>query len=218
MPALDVVKDIRSGLGPGPILPTVDPLTLEHPKETLGRRIIGTTADGAHAARNVMRRQELLVLLRRELAAAIGMENDGRPARPLPHGHQDGLDHELPVLPRTHRPAHHEAGIQVQHDAEIQPVLRGADVGDVRHPFGVRGSGREIPLQMILRPRGWGTGRLPAPASPLRHALQAGSAHQARHPVAATVLASVTEFFPHPWAADHAIVLGMLNSNGVSEQ
>jgi hypothetical protein len=78
--------------------------------------------------------------------------------------------------------ADQQAGIQIQHDAEIQPVLRSANVGDVR-PFGVRGGGGEIPLQMILRSSGWDTGRLPAPASPLGHALQAG------HPVAATALA-----------------------------
>jgi len=42
VPAFDVGKDIRSRLGPGPILPSVHQLALEDPKETFGGGIIGT--------------------------------------------------------------------------------------------------------------------------------------------------------------------------------
>jgi hypothetical protein len=32
------------------------------------------------------------------------------------------LDNQLAFLPRTHRPADDHAGIQIQHDTEVQPV------------------------------------------------------------------------------------------------
>jgi hypothetical protein len=50
VPAFDIVKDIRSGLSPHPVLPPIPPLTFEHPKETFGRHIVRATANGAHAA------------------------------------------------------------------------------------------------------------------------------------------------------------------------
>jgi len=43
VPAFDVVKDIRSGFRSGLVLPTVDALAFEHPKETFRRGVIGTT-------------------------------------------------------------------------------------------------------------------------------------------------------------------------------
>lgn len=45
-----------------------------------------------------MRRQEPLIFLRGELAAAIGVQNDWRAARPLPYRHQHRLDHQLAIL------------------------------------------------------------------------------------------------------------------------
>src|SRR5262245_10117607 len=100
MPAFDVITDIHSRLGSRPIVLPVDPLSCEHPEEALGRRIIGATADGTHAAGHLVRGQKPLVFLGGKLAAAVRVENDGRPARPLPHGHEHGLDDELAILPR----------------------------------------------------------------------------------------------------------------------
>lgn len=65
------------------------------------------------------------------------MQNDRRPVGSLPHRHQHDLDDEVTILARTPRPADHEPGIQIQRHTQIQPVLGGATVGDVRHPFGV---------------------------------------------------------------------------------
>ena len=47
VPAFDVVKDIRSRLGPGPVLAAVDPLSFQHPEETLRYRpmSVDTLAD-----------------------------------------------------------------------------------------------------------------------------------------------------------------------------
>ncbi len=77
---LDVLEEIRSRLGPGSVLPAVHPLAFKHPKENFGRRIVGKAAYRTHAARDVMPGQEVQVLGRRTLTAAIGMENDRRPS------------------------------------------------------------------------------------------------------------------------------------------
>ena len=50
MPALDVIKDIRSSLDPGLVLSSVHPLALEDAKETFGRGVVGTTAPGSMVA------------------------------------------------------------------------------------------------------------------------------------------------------------------------
>lgn len=56
MPAFDVVKNIRSGRGSRPVLPSVPPFSFEHVKEIFGCRIVGTTPNRAHAAREVVGR------------------------------------------------------------------------------------------------------------------------------------------------------------------
>jgi hypothetical protein len=69
--ALDVVEDIGLGGGPGGVSPAVDAFTLEHAEEALGRGVVSAVTDGAHAQRDVMVLQELLVLVGCELRSAI---------------------------------------------------------------------------------------------------------------------------------------------------
>ncbi len=62
MAALDVIKNIRSRLRLGSILPPIHPLAFEHPKETFSGRIVGTAPHCTHAAGDVVCRQELLLV------------------------------------------------------------------------------------------------------------------------------------------------------------
>lgn len=148
---LDVIHDIRSCLGSRLVLSPIHPLPFEDAEETFRRGIVCTTPHRAHATDHLMGGQKLLVFLRGKLAALIRMQNDRHTGGPLPNGHQDRLDDDLTVLPRTHRPAHHQARIQIQHDTQIQPVFGGPHIRDIGHPFGVGGCGREVSLQMIAR-------------------------------------------------------------------
>ena len=102
VPALDVVKDICSRLGSRLVLLPIDPLPFEPAKETLGRGIVGATAHCTHATSHLMGGQKLRVLVGGKLSALFGMENDRGSSRPLPDGHEDRLDDQLPILPRTH--------------------------------------------------------------------------------------------------------------------
>ena len=108
VPALDVIKDIRSRLGSRLVLPPIDPLPFEDAEETFRRGVVRTTAHRAHATGHLVGRQELLVFRRGKLTLPIGMENDRGAGGPLPDSHEDGLDDQLAILPRTHGPAHHE--------------------------------------------------------------------------------------------------------------
>ena len=73
---LDVVKDISSGVGSGPVVLPIHPLSLEHPKETLRCRIVGAAAHGTHAAGHVVGLQKPLVFLRGELTSPIRVQNN----------------------------------------------------------------------------------------------------------------------------------------------
>ena len=146
MTPLDVVKDIRSGLGSRLVVLPVHPFAFEYAKEALGRGIVGAAAHRTHTADDLMRLQEPLVFFRGKLAAPIRVQNDWGAGRPLPQCHQHRLEDQLAVLTRTHRPAHHETRIQIQHDAHVQSVFGGPNVGNVGHPFGVGSGGTEVPV------------------------------------------------------------------------
>ena len=211
--ALDVVKDIRSGLRSCAVVLPVHPFPVEHAEEALGGGIVGAAADCTHATSHLMGLQEPSVFFRGKLAAAIRVENDRRSAGPLPQGHQHRLDHQLAVLTRTHRPAHDQARIQIQHDAQVQPVFGSPNVGDVGDPFGIGRRGAEVPVEMILGSVGPDPGALHPPLPPWRHALEPRSAHQARHPVAATPLAGVAQVLPDARTAHDAVLVGVQRPN-----
>ena len=146
MTVFSVVKDISPGFGSGLVVSPIHAFPFEHAEEALRSGIVGITSHCAHAAGQLMRLQESLVFFRRKLAAPIRVQNDWGAGRPLPQCHQHRLEDQLAVLTRTHRPAHHETRIQIQHDAHVQSVFGGPNVGNVGHPFGVGSGGTEVPV------------------------------------------------------------------------
>ena len=152
MPTLDVVKDICSGFGSRPVLTTIHALTFEHAKEALGGGVVRTTAHRTHTTDYVVCLQEPLVLFGGKLAASIRVQNDRGASGPLPHCHQHRLDDEVAILPGTHRPAHHQPGIQIQHHTQIQPMFGCPNIRDIGDPFSVGGGRTEVPVQMIPGP------------------------------------------------------------------
>jgi hypothetical protein len=92
-------------------------------------------------------------------------------------------------------------------------MLSRAHVGDIGDPFGVGGCRTEVSLQMILGSTRTSACGLLMPLPPLRHAVQSGPAHQARHAVAATRLAGKPQIFPHTRASHDAIMVGMQRTN-----
>jgi hypothetical protein len=50
---------------------------------------------------------------------------------------------------------HHAARIEIDHDGQIGKALKGADVGDVRHPGPIGSSDIELPIQSVVDRQGW---------------------------------------------------------------
>jgi len=147
--AFDVVEDIRSSLSPREVLPPVHAFSLQYTEEALSGSVVRAASDSTHAAQEPMPLEEALILIAGELATAVRVQDHGTTILSLPQSHQDGLENELPVLARTHRPAHHTARVEIQDDAEVQPAFGGSDVGDVRDPLRVGLVRREVTVQMI---------------------------------------------------------------------
>jgi hypothetical protein len=62
MEALDVVEDIRPGLGLCLVPATIDAFAFQHPEEALGGGIVGTAPNTAHTADQIMSGEKALVL------------------------------------------------------------------------------------------------------------------------------------------------------------
>lgn len=88
------------------------------------------------------------------------------------------MDDQLAILPRTYRPAHCEAWIQIDGDTQVQPVHSGPHIDDISDPFRIECGGGEVSRQIVAGSSRRCSGRLGAPASPLREAAQASSAHR----------------------------------------
>ena len=69
-----------------------------------------------------------------ELRALIRMDQHPLLRLAPPYRHVQRLQHRIGGLPPLHRPAHHTAEIEIDHDSQIGKALPGADVGDVGHP------------------------------------------------------------------------------------
>ena len=130
-----------------------------------------------------------------------------------PDRHEDGLDDQLAIWPRTHGPAHHEPGIQIEDDTQVQPVLGGPYIGGIDDPFGIGSGGSEVSLQMVAGASRRCPGWLGAPTSPLREAAQASAAHQTGHPVAPTSLPGVPLILPDPRTPNDAVGISMELTN-----
>ena len=64
---------------------------------------------------------------------------------PVPDGHGQSVHRQLGDRALVHDPPDHPAGDGIQDDAGVEPVLRGATLGEVRHPEPVGGWRREVP-------------------------------------------------------------------------
>ena len=82
--------------------------------------------------------QDLLIVVRTVLAAAIAVEDASLGRRSEGDGHIYCPDRQIALHAVGDGPADHAAGMQIQDDCQIQPSLAGPDVADVARPFLVR--------------------------------------------------------------------------------
>ena len=92
-----------------------------------------------------------------------------------------------------HGPAHRAAGVEVEHEGEIEPALRRRDVGQVGQPDPVWRLRREVALEQVGRDReGMPAVRRPTEPAPASRR-QAHAAHQPCHPLAADPAAEAND-------------------------
>ncbi len=131
VPAFDVTEDRHPGLGVGPETAPVDQLTLQRRKETFGHRIV---VGAAHRAAGRLDAQFLAALPEGErgvLTAPVGATESPLRA-PLLCGHVQGVQDQLGLQVRGHRPAHDAAAEDVQHDRKIEEAGPRRHVGNIR--------------------------------------------------------------------------------------
>lgn len=123
-----------------------DALALERGKEALGHGVIMAIASSAHRVLKIVSPDEGSPVHAGELRALIGV--DPHPVLRLapPYRHVQRLQDHIGGLPALHRPTHHAAQVEVDHDSQIVRLT------DVRTP-GTSG----IELVQVLNAGGGGT-------------------------------------------------------------
>src|SRR5439155_4094502 len=161
-------------------------LAFERREEGFHHGVVVTIAAAAHTAPDAVRLEERLVVFARVRAALVRvMQQSALRAAPL-HRHREGLDREMAIVDGADRPAHDEAGEQIQNRGQIEfPALADDELGGIADPALIRGVGRELPIEQIrgnrlaMMAHGRACEALPDPG------LQAILLHQTDDPLAA---------------------------------
>ena len=106
---LNVFEDVLCRVFTGRVVPMVHELALERPEETFDAGVVPAVAFSAHARRDAVRGEHLLVVSGGILAAAIGVVSQPRTGLPVRERYEKGLLGQLPGQSLAHRPTNHEA-------------------------------------------------------------------------------------------------------------
>ena len=123
----DVLKDREARFLARVIAMLVDQLGLEGVEEALGDGVVETAAGPTGAGHQPMPLDELLDPKREKWSAAIGVKDESGRRPPLRQGHREGLVRERLVQQGRHRPTDNAAGVEIEHDGQMEPALAGAD-------------------------------------------------------------------------------------------
>ncbi len=148
---LDVFEDVLSRLVPCAVLTRVDEFTLERPEEALHAGIVPTVPPSRHAAGHPVCREQLLVGRGGILAASIRVVQQPGVGGATADRHRQRLLRELTGEPSLQRLADHGARVEVEHHGEVEPALRGPDIGDIPGPHSVRTRHRELAIKYVRR-------------------------------------------------------------------
>jgi hypothetical protein len=125
---------------------------------------------------------------------------------PAPHLHHQGVQHQFCCHGGFHGPAHHCAGVRVNHQRQIQPAFIGADVGDIRDPDLVRLCDCEFPLQKVWR-CGGRHAYLVARSLVAAYRTQLSLAHKACNALLDAGNAGLAQVALNAWAAVNALAV-----------
>ena len=139
---VDEAADLGLGMGQVAIGSAIDFLLFEGFHEALRLGVVVGAGDPAHARLDVMRRQPLDVVGAGILDAAVGVvDQAGRCDLAFGERHVEGRDGEFGAQVIGQCPAYDPSTEGIQDNSEIDEAFTETDIGDVRHPELVDGSG-----------------------------------------------------------------------------
>ena len=147
---LNVLEDIPCRVFTGDVVPRVHEFTLERPEEALHTGVVPAVPSPRHAGGDAVSGEQQLVTRGGILAAAIRMVQEPSPWVPVRQRHGEGLLGQLHGQSVAPRPADHGARVEVEHHGEVEPALRGPDVGDVPGPHPVWLLNRELAREGVF--------------------------------------------------------------------
>ena len=121
------------------------PLTVN----ALNRRIIVAVASAAHAGDQSMAADQISLLPATVNATTVGVHDDSVGRAAPGNGCFERITGELPINSLTARPANHLAGAKIDDHCQVQPALRGAQVGDVTSPLLIRALRAEVLVKQV---------------------------------------------------------------------
>lgn len=104
------------------------------------------------------------------LAPSIRVMQHGLGLAPPPDRHHQRIRDQLCRHRRLHGPAHHPSGEETHDGGDVEPPFGSPEIGEVGHPFAVRGRGVKLAIEHIRQDRAWrpraGIGGHPPPSWP----------------------------------------------------
>ena len=183
----------------------VYPLAFQPAKEAFGNGIVIAVALAAHAANDVMLFENVLIVVRRVLAAPVRMMYQTMARIPSSQSHLEGLDDQLASHPGRGGPTDDLAIVKIQEDCQVKPALVGRDIGNIADPGAIRGFDSKVLLQQVRRHRKivFGVGRRFELFLGSRS--NAGVAHDPGDSVFAAADTGVDKITMDPWRAVYAV-------------
>ena len=151
----DVIEHVLLCLLACFVCPSPDALALEQVEEALSHGVIVTVAPSAHRVLKIMGSGERSPVHAGELRALVRVDQDPMLRLAPPYRHMQSLQDHIGGLPALHRPAHHAAGVEIDHDGQIGKALQGANVGDVCHPGPILRSHIKLAIQRVVDCQRW---------------------------------------------------------------
>ena len=124
---------------------------LQVAEELLCHRVVIAVAGPAHADQEAMLKVATPDSRRPCTTALVAVVDQAGPGLASSDGHLERAQRQRQIVTRTHRPADDIAGVQVQHDGQIQRALGGGEEGGIRHPDGIGPRYSKALLQAVRR-------------------------------------------------------------------
>ena len=134
MEHLDVIEHILPSILAGFVGRAPYALTLERREEAFSDSIVVAVSATAHRVFQIVIPDDHSLVHAGELRALTRVDQHLALRFASPYRDAQRLQHHIGGRPALHRPTHHAARVEIDHDSQIGKAFQGADVGDVCRP------------------------------------------------------------------------------------